>query len=397
MIKNKSSEDDAFISPAALRFVEGLDDLKGAAMKVGQLLSLLDENALPKGWKTALTRLQSEATSRSWEEMHPLLKKSLGSSLNQLDKIETEALHAASIGQVHRAHYIPSDTMVALKIRYPQVRESIKSDLNNLRRLFKLGAFINIRGDFEDVFKTVEKMLLQETDFLQEKSFYKIYFEFLKGKNEFQVPMIIDEMCTQDVLVTQWVEAESLEKWLATFPSLQKRDVISHHLLKILFLEIFQLKVIQTDPNPGNFLVTEDMRLVLLDFGAAQKISAKLVSQYKKLFLATMDNNISQIFQTAYEMGFLIENDTAQSHDLFYETVKLSLEPFFPEEYSWYKCGLVERVRKIAWKFTQSIHFRAPPKEVVWINRRLLGNQLMLENIGATASARQIIYNAIEG
>ena len=155
-LKNKFNIDTSsvFESKAAERLVAGLDELKGVTMKFGQILSMMDENILPKGWKNALSKLQSEATPKDWDYIEPILLEEL-KNLDDFLSIETTAVHAASVGQIHKA-VLQNGQKVAVKIQYPNLEKSIKSDLSNMKKIVKLLNIMPNTSNYDDLFSSVE-------------------------------------------------------------------------------------------------------------------------------------------------------------------------------------------------------------------------------------------------
>ncbi|APJ04102.1 ABC1 kinase family protein [Silvanigrella aquatica] len=394
---NKSDELDSFMSDAALRLVKGLDELKGAAMKVGQLLSMVDESILPPGWKSALSKLQSQATAKDWSYIEPIILKEFG-NLDGFSFIEKEAVHAASIGQVHKAQ-LKDGTFVALKVQYPGLEKSVKSDLKNMKKLINIANFMPNMDNYDHVFDAVEMLFIQELDFIREKNYYDFYYEKFKNNKNIIIPKTIPEFCTKNVLTTQWIDAECLQLWLNknakdihTNPLLiEKRDKLGALLLEVVFTEIFQLNHIQSDPNPGNFLVTENADLVLLDFGATQELSSELIQNYSDLTLSAIQKNKFEIVKAAKKMGFLSRGDQPEAKESFLRAMDIAIEPFLNEKYSWKDANQLKRTHAESVDFMRSTKFRAPSPEVLFINRRLAGNLLIMESLGATVFAREIL------
>lgn len=382
-------------SAAAVRLAKGLDDLKGAAMKLGQMLSLSpDDDLLPKTWKMALSKLQAEATPKDWPEILPILNDAFPGGLPFLS-IEEKAVHAASIGQVHKA-VLKDGTAVAVKVRYPNLEGSVKSDIEGMRKVLKLANILPSKNSYDDLAKTVEELLMQELDFERERKFYEMYFEKLKDSKHFLVPRVRKEACASSVLTTEWIEGESVDKWLSRLDSQgfhetqDERNKIGELVFELLYLELFVFGKLQTDPNPANFLVLKDGRIALLDFGATQELSPMVHSAYRSFVIGTLYGKPGEISRAAAAIGFLQRSDNETIRDSFMQMMKLIGEPFKNEAYSWRDCGLAKRVREEAMRYGVLTKFRAPPSEIVFVNRRVLGTQLMLENIGPTFQARAV-------
>lgn len=398
---NMSTVNDSFMSEAALRLVKGLDELKGAAMKVGQLLSMVDDNILPPGWKEALSKLQSQATAKDWEFIEPILLKEF-KDLSFIKQIDKQAVHAASIGQVHKAE-LHDRRIVALKIQYPDLEKNVHSDLQNMKKIVKIANLIPNMSNYDQVFEAVEKLFIQELDFYREQKFYEIYHDKFKNNNNIIVPRPIPQYCRKNILTTEWVNAISLQEWLQqnaermhTNPEyITIRDKLGSMLLELVFTEVFHFKHIQSDPNPANFLVTTDGQLVLLDFGATQELSDELIENYRKLVLAAVNDDQPELIKAAKKMGFLHRQDPPEAKNSFIKLMDIAIEPFRQAQYSWKNSKQLKRTNAESLHFMKATKFRAPGSEVLFINRRLGGNLLIMESLGPTVEAQEILLKIL--
>jgi aarF domain-containing kinase len=387
-------------SAAALRFVKGLDELKGAAMKMGQLVSMLDSDMLPPGWKNVLGQLQSQATPKPWSEVNLILKEHLGNKIEDFEHIDEKAVHAASIGQVHKGK-LKNGTLVAIKIRYPNLENWIEEDLKNMKRLIKLVGVLPIDGRTEPIFEQIEKILRQEMDFEQEAQHYVSYEKFLQNETDRIVsPSPILNYCNSHVLVTKWVEGKSIDNWMKENDPLKDsenpqvshiRNSLGENLLRFLFLELFHYRQVQTDPNPANFLVSPEGKLIVLDFGATQKLTTEFSDKYKALIHACAFRSKKETQQAALNLGLLKSTDSEKAMDYFTSMMAIANEPFEHFEYSWKNSDVLKRANVIGTKFVFEVKFRAPPPEFIFINRRIIGLQLTLEKLGSKINAKGLL------
>jgi aarF domain-containing kinase len=391
---NGIHNDDFSISSAALRLTKGLDELKGAAMKIGQMLSMMDDNLLPKGWKEALSKLQSEATPRDWSYIEPILKEHIG-SLDMFSAIEHEAVSAASIAQVHRA-YLKDGRTVAIKVQYPGLESNVKSDLLSMKKLIKLANVMPNMANYDHLFTAAEEMFKQELDFEREKNFYNLYYEKFKSHKNVIVPKTINELCSKRVLVTEWIDGVNLQKWLDLNNNSLVKNQIGETLLDVIFTEILLMGYIQSDPNPGNFLVTKENKLVLLDFGATQLLRTELVDNYVGLIQAGLKQNRIEIIRFAKKMGFIESGDSDEVRNSFIKVITLALEPFMTEKYSWLNCDLTKRINVESFTLMKATKFRAPSGDVLFMNRRLAGNLLMMEKLGPECAGRDLFLRLLQ-
>jgi aarF domain-containing kinase len=399
------------VSQAALRFAQGLDELKGAAMKAGQLLSMIDEHLLPPGWKNALTKLQSQATAWDWQTISPVLEKEWGHFEDFLD-IDPQAVHAASIGQVHKG-CLKEGTFVAIKIQYPGLAENMNADLKSLKKIFKIANILPQTASYDNAFGALKKLFIQELDFIREMNFYQLYFRAFEHHQHITVPNTIPKLCTPKVLVTTWSEGLTLQKWLeqncaetsenqdtkafASNASRERqRNQIASLLLEVIFTEIFCLELIQSDPNPSNFLIMCDrggrsIRLTLLDFGATQKLSSHTVDNYLELCRAAQQKNEQGMIKFGTHLEILHPQDCEETKKSFLKMMQIASEPFIQKQYCWRQAQQLSRIHKESLNFMKLTKFRPPQAEILFINRRLGGNLLILEKLGATLSAQNVL------
>lgn len=402
-IKKKFSDagaEDFFESAAALRLVKGLDELKGAAMKMGQLLSMADDSVLSKPWREALSRLQSGATAKPWAEIKPLLTVALNGHWPFLD-IEENAVHAASIGQVHRAR-LHDGTPVAVKIRYPGLEASVRSDLENIQRVLSLANILPSKGNYDELFERVESVFMQELNFSKEMEYYQLYKNKLSRFERIVVPEVFAEISNDSLLVTRWIEGTSLKEWMTRegAPNVgahaeNLRNELGHSLIELLFFEIFEHGFIQSDPNPANFLVTTDGKLCLLDFGATEQLSPTLIKNYRALSRACIFGTKPEIIRVAEDMSLLFSTDSNEARDSFVQMMAITCEPFAHNYFDWKNCDLTQRLKTKILTFARTTALRPPPAELMFLNRRILGTQLIMENLGPMVKAREIVLRSI--
>ncbi|MEN9827365.1 MAG: hypothetical protein RI953_3110 [Pseudomonadota bacterium] len=387
-------------SAAALRLAQGLDELKGAAMKMGQMLSLADDNVLPKPWREALSRLQSNASARPWTDIKPVIEEALNREW-PFAQIDEQAVHAASIGQVHKAK-LKSGLQVAVKVRYPGLENSVHSDLENIRRVLSLANILPAKTNYDEIFNRVETLFLQELNFLEEQKYYKLYRERFTNSSEIIIPAIVEEYSNECILISEWIKGTNLKDWIANngAPDVAKelvatRDKIGSVLLDLLFFEIFENGFIQSDPNPANFLVTPDGRLCLLDFGATEELNETLRTNYRELSQACLFGTRNDILKVGERMNLIIDSDNEKARDAFVQMMAVTCEPFIHNIFSWKNCQLTMRLKDKILAFATSTRLRPPPAELMFLNRRILGTQMLLEKLGPSIQARSIILDRI--
>ena len=265
---------------ASGRVRQELGELKGAAMKLGQLLSLQGQ-ALPEDVVRELAQLQMRAPA-----MHPSLaraqfKSSLGAYPEEVfQEFEPEAFAAASLGQVHRA-VTRDGARVAVKIQYPSIRLAIENDFKLLRSAVLPG---RMTGYFpKALVDELRRGILEETDYCREAANLELFRGGLSGLSYLTIPTVHPKLSSDRVLTMSYVEGESFDEFLRRKPSAALRDLVGRRLLEIYYAQMQRLKAVHADHHPGNYLFRPDGRIGLVDFGCVKRIDmAPVVEAYKQ-------------------------------------------------------------------------------------------------------------------
>ena len=261
-----------------------LSQLKGAAMKIGQLIAVYGDQFLPEPFVKKFAELQEDSIRLSWPEIEKTLVRSLGKEkMSELD-IEKEAFAAASIGQVHRASIKSTGERICLKIQYPGIAKTIDSDIATLSKIFKMMSLLPIDSSrFEDFLAEAKQMLKKEVDYKSEKSLTDFFRQAYSHDTRIKVPKTYSRYSTARVLATEYCEGVSIESEDIKELSQKRKDSISQTIIDAYFYEIYELRYIQSDTHFGNFkiqLSEAGDKLVMLDFGACKK--------YKKSFVKSV-------------------------------------------------------------------------------------------------------------
>jgi predicted unusual protein kinase regulating ubiquinone biosynthesis (AarF/ABC1/UbiB family) len=376
-------------SAAAERLVKGLDELKGAAMKVGQMMSL-EQDLLPAAWQTALSRLQSKSTPKPFEEIKPILLKSMG-SLDAFESIDALALHAASMAQVHVGRLASTGEKVAIKVRYPGLREHVDTDLKALQKVLKVAGLIQREEEMKRILTKVREVFEQELDFRHELERTQRFAEQLSQENDIVTARPLPELCSESVLVTSWLDGVGIDDWLrAEQPSQAQRSRIGTLLVRCTLLEVFRFHHLQSDPNPANFLVLPGGKLGLVDFGASIDLPVSIITHYRNMAVASVDGDTATVIQAAEHIGFLKPTDSQAAQESFLKLIAMTSEPFSEAIYQWGSGNLAERIRDESMRFARLTLLRIPPEDLIFMNRRILGTAMTLEKLGPKVKGRAL-------
>ena len=398
--------DDYLISQMTL-IAEELGELKGTMMKVGQGLSMYGEHFLPRKANEILKSLQSSSPPLDWEPIETTLEKELGmKAFAELD-IDEDALAAASLGQVHKARIKKTGEVIALKVQYPGVGEAIHADIKNLKGIFSLSKIFPSEMKLDLIFEEIQSMLLNELDYKKELHWTTTVYENLKDDNSYLVPKPYPQFCTAKIIATQFIEGVDVDSDDVINLSQEIRNKIGYAFLKHYFDELFLYKSVQTDPHLGNYKInlndTNKPKLVLLDFGAMKEVSDHFGLPFKELIKSALIKDREGLIKAAKNMGYLKPNDPEELITSLIYLCNLIIEPFSTSkraacdyitenhEYIWNKTDLPKRATKAGTDIVKNFKLRTPPKESLFLDRKLGGTFIFLSVIGFKAYADEWI------
>ncbi len=324
----------------AVMIVNSLSQLKGAAMKVGQLLSLDLDNYFPPEAIAILSQLQNAAVARPFDEIRQVIDSELDETHRiEITSIDKMPVGVASIGQVHKARY--KNREIVLKVQFENLSKSIDSDLKTLKAL--ASSFCQITGrkmNIDPLFKEFKSILEQELDYTAEAQFqteFKHKIEQLNrsSKCQYRVPAIIPELSSKNLLAMDFESGLTLRHWFATKPSPDDKKQIAVAILDLYFHEFFEWGMVQTDPNWGNFLIDRrDLKLsvCLLDFGATRSYSPEFIKNYISLLQFAAEKKSKELQSLAIKVGLIDSRESEAAFGAFEEMLSIAIKPFFVRE-----------------------------------------------------------------
>lgn len=329
------------LSPANVdRIVNSLTRMRGAALKLGQMLSIqgnfshhvfltlifLDHSILSPEIERILLKVQNNANYMPSSQLQGIMRSQLGPTweTDHFSHFNHIPIAAASIGQVHSAT-LKSGLCVAVKIQYPGVAASISSDLDNLKTLILLGDFLPKGLYLDNTIRVARKELLIECDYIQELAHMQTFHKLISGNPElsayFRVPKPIPELSTPSVLISEFVPGVPLGT-IIDLP-LAYKNRLAKMMLKLTLTELFEWRIMQTDPNWSNFLYdVEEDRVSLIDFGATREFGERFVKGYYQLIKCASQEDYQGCVKWSVEMGFLTGLESKVSF-IFYKLSSL--------------------------------------------------------------------------
>lgn len=435
--KTRQENSEQLLRSTVDLFVKEVGQLKGGLMKAGQMLSIYGEHFLPTEINAALKSLQSQSQPVSFKVMEQKLKKSLPGDLFSRLSLNPTPIGAASLGQVYRgiiaspseaellsspqnssAHHFsstavsspPKNLEVAIKVQYPGMAGAVDSDLAMLRRLLGVAKWLPEAKEFDDVYAEIRTMLHRETDYTRELKYAQRYRQWLSDDPMITVPRMYPGISTKTVLFMEPIQGHRLDSPRVLRLSLERRNRLALALMRLLFREIFEWRVVQTDPHVGNFLVQlhEDGHpqdtLVLLDFGAVRRFPLSYINPFRSLAYCALHDDHAGLLHYGAQIGFLRENDSHEMTDLFIEILTKAVTPFSEkyagpcdpdgsyteEDYDWTHDTLASELSQLARGAVFSFKLRPPPREAIFLDRKLVGTVTLLKILKAKIGPRSL-------
>lgn len=392
-------EGSLMLSPANMeRLVAKLSTMRGAALKLGQMMSFQDSKMLPAPIQEVLQRVQDRADYMPAWQRDRVLTANLGPEWRELySDFEEKPIAAASIGQVHRAVLKSNGARVAVKIQYPGVADSINSDLNNLRMLLAASKLLP-KGLYLD--KTIDNARVElgwECDYDREAQCAQRYRDLLATEDDvFLVPQIYPEASGKQVLTMEFMDGVGVTR-IQSFTQ-DQRDWIGTQILRLCLREITEFHFMQTDPNWTNFLYNSERdRLVLLDFGASREYPERFITLYVQLLAAASRSDRNTVKTLSEKLGYLTGHESKAMLDAHIASVLTLAEPFLesaPEVYDFRDQTITERVKA---QIPVMIRERLapPPEETYSLHRKLSGAFLLCARLGSRVRCREMFENAV--
>lgn len=380
-IKGWENEKDKLQSKVELAqtIVKTMSELKGASMKLGQLMSMDLGEYLPPEVIKVLENLHQNSTFLPYEKIEVILKEELGEKFPHLSEISQVPLAAASIGQVHTATL--DGKSVVIKVQYPGVADSIPSDLKLLRLLMKNVSFLQGKDtDLDPFFKEVEEVLTRETDYANECQMLKRYREVFKD-SVYIVPEVYPEYSTTKIITMEKIEGKSLSDWTEK-SLLGERQKLAHQLITLYLEEFFKHGLVQTDPNPGNFLLTKDNRMGLLDFGAVKEYDRAFIEGYRNVLMASFNQDEKKLMEESVRLNFIDPRENDEVKQLYFEMMDCLAAPFrqiTPFDFADKK--FYEDSKNLSWNLTRKCKYSPPPKDLLFLHRKLAGVFILIRKL----------------
>jgi predicted unusual protein kinase regulating ubiquinone biosynthesis (AarF/ABC1/UbiB family) len=365
---------------------ESLSELKGSALKVAQMLSM-DKNLLPQAYTDKFSQSQYNAPPLSGPLIVQTFKKYFGKSPEKIyDKFNVRSSNAASIGQVHEAEL--DGKKLAVKIQYPGVGDSISSDL----KLVKPFAF-RLLGMSEkelDVYmREVEERLLEETDYELEVRRSIEFSTACANLDNVVFPKYYPELSSKRIITMDWLEGQHLREFLNTNPSQQLRNTIGQALWDFYNFQQHEIRAVHADPHPGNFMITPDGKLGIIDFGCIKEMPEEFYYPFFSLTSTGLMDNKDETIKAFRQLDMIHKDDTPAQIEFYYTMYKqmigLFAKPYINDRFDFSQTAFFEELYGFGEKISKMSEFKQARgvKHFIYVNRTNFGLYNILHELKA--------------
>lgn len=380
------------------RLVAKLSKMRGAALKLGQMMSFQDSKLLPKPIHDVLQRVQDSADYMPASQRDAVIAADLGPNWRSelFQHFDDRPIAAASIGQVHGA-LLKDGKRVAVKVQYPGVADSISSDLNNLSLLLTASRLLPKGLYLEKTIANARTELAWECDYVREADAARRFQTLLADEQDvFTVPKIIDAASGKQVLTMERMEGVPVTR-VQNFTQ-EQRDWIGAQILRLCLREITEFKFMQTDPNWTNFLYNaETNKLELLDFGASREYPDRFIELYVRTLMAASKKDRNACRDLSIKLGYLTGYESKAMLNAHIDSVMTLAEPFMdfsPDVYDFRDQTITDRVRELIPVMLRE-RLAPPPEETYSLHRKLSGAFLLCARLGSRVRCKELFENAL--
>jgi len=394
---NRPKIKDLLLTPTnAMRVADQLAQMRGAAMKVGQMISMDAGDMLPAQLTDLLARLRSDAKSMPEKELISLLKARWGESWQKnFIQFPLQPIAAASIGQVHKV--ITQDfKRLAIKIQYPGIKQSINSDVDNVATLIKMTGLLPKELDIKPLLAEAKKQLHDEADYALEGQYLEQYAAVIEHDDAFVMPILDKEFSSDTILAMSFVDGIPIEQ-LVDAPQETRNQVMSQ-LMRLFFKELFDFQLVQTDPNFANYQYDQDtQKIVLLDFGATRIYTPHMAESYRQLMQSASHHEKSKIRQAVLDIGLIRQNLPEKVQQNITNLAYMACEPLYGESpYDFAGSDLSSRLQHQGMQLgLEKEYAHTPSANAIFLHRKLGGLFLLAIKLKAKVDIQSLFapYN----
>lgn len=384
--------EDVLLTPGNVRRIgEKLSQMRGAAMKLGQLLSMDVGTVLSPELASILSHLQEDSHTMPLGDIAAVLKSELGSDWNtQFEYFNFSPIASASIGQVHEAR-LKGGERIALKIQYPGIAKSIDSDVDNVKLLLKYAGQLPEGMDLNPLILEAKDQLYKEADYCHEAEALGQFSQAVNGDSRYQVPSVHKGLSTSHVLTMDYLEGEKITDLSTARPD--ERNRVASDLLELSLREVFLWGIVQTDPNFANYRYSrEQQQIQLLDFGAVRFYPKDRVEHLNLLIEACLNSDMESLRRCAINLNYLDDSDPKDYQEEIIKLFLMVTEPLVHDgAYNFRTSDIAARMKEHVIRLRLELRYsRIPPPDILFLHRKLGGVYLLLNHLGVSLDVREI-------
>lgn len=368
------------------RFTDRLARMRGAVMKMGQLMSMDGSDIFTPEAAEIMSTLRERAEPMPLSQLSRVLEREYGAGWDKrFKRFEFTPIAAASIGQVHRAE-TRDGRRLALKIQFPGVRESIDSDIANLAMLGRSFGMAPKGVDIAPFLEEARRQLHREADYDAEAEALESYRVWVGDDPDFYIPAVHRDLTTRNILAMDFAEGVPVDRLADPEYRRAERDRAATLLMRLTLRELFEFGLVQTDPNFGNYLYdAASGRIVLLDFGATTPVAPELVEQYRRLAASAISGDRAGMRAASVALGYVGADDPDEHVGAMMELLELAAEPLrHPGHYDFGLSDLFERVyHRGRALFHSGVFSTAPAPETMFLHRKFMGSFMLSRRLRA--------------
>lgn len=384
---------DSFHQKTAQQIVQMLGEMKGAAMKLGQLASFYEFGApgeYMSTYRDALTMLQNSAPPMDPEASKTVIEEEFGRPADQVfASFEDEAVASASIGQVHRAT-LPTGEEVAVKVQYPGVDDAVRSDLKNVSAMTKLAVAIAPNLDPKDVANEVKERVLEELDYHREASNQQRFAELYDGHPFIVVPKVYKDFSRTRVLTQEFVKGEPFMSAFAW--DQDRKSELGEILFRFFYGSLNRFLLFSADPHPGNYLLLPDGKVAFLDYGLVRAVDPGTLGHLLEIVQALIHEDKERGRRALEGIGIL--NRRTPEVDAVWEHLKMMNTPVLADREFTIDAPLVQSIGTAGFDprspAFQTLRKVGIPGIMVTFNRMSFGVASLLGRLEATRNWQAI-------
>jgi predicted unusual protein kinase regulating ubiquinone biosynthesis (AarF/ABC1/UbiB family) len=390
---NKEENQSRMYADIGEQVLQTLGEMKGAAMKAGQIVSQM-RHLFPPEFAEKIAQLQKNSEPMPYELIAAQVQSQLGFTPDKLfKKFDKKPFAAASIGQVHCA--VTHDNRdVVVKVQYPGVKKSCQSDLVHLKRMFTLSGLLKIdKTALNEIFTAIEEKLMDELDYESEAKNLREFRAFHQGDSRIIIPQVIEEYSSECVLTLTAEMGDSFDDLLSGKYTQQQINQLSVVLVEAVLREVLFCQKAHCDPHPGNFAFNQQGQVIIYDYGCVADIPRFVIDGYIDVVYASLDGEFDKVDAMLVDLGVRNPNEPPLSADLYRKWFKAFILPILEEpDVNKLVTTIQAEINAHMEEFIQLRGTFQPSVETLFLNRIIVGHFLNLVQMGVDIDLKPIVY-----